>query len=44
MNVEIRIEATQFLFGEYLNRIYFAVWTGLFCLGLATDGNCFKLA
>ncbi len=26
MNVEIRTEAAQFLFGEYINGIFFAVW------------------
>jgi hypothetical protein len=27
MNVEIRTEATQILIGEYINRIFFAVYT-----------------
>jgi hypothetical protein len=39
MNVEIRTEAAQFLLGDYINRIFFAVYHGGIFLGRAVVGN-----
>ena len=44
MNVEFRTVAAQFLFGEYINQIFFAVHAFLVCSYIAPTALRFHLA